>query len=305
MTYRVRINYDVPGWAYHSRGLAIQKYAPADFDVELASWFRNPDHSKPYDLVFQLPPAHAALRKQLDAAGYRKTLVLGGLNVGYGHHEERLRMCSQATDHIVVNNRDCWERLGKPDGMTWISNGVDLDHWQVMRPIASRECKVLWTGADFHCRKTNIKGWHEVLLPLSERLEASGIDHDFRKVRSERPELCFNRDEMRDWYNTGTIYLCTSSSEGTPNPALEAAACGCTVVTTPVGNMPELIEHGFNGLVIHRSVQSAVDGIYWARQQYLRLAEKMQATILGWNWKDRAAQYYDLFRRLIDAGRLA
>ncbi|MEO8601389.1 MAG: glycosyltransferase [bacterium] len=38
--------------------------------------------------------------------------------------------------------------------------------------------------------------------------------------------------------------------EGTPNPALEAAACGCTVVSTPVGTLPELIRDAANGYLV-------------------------------------------------------
>ena len=49
---------------------------------------------------------------------------------------------------------------------------------------------------------------------------------------------------MAAWYDTGTVYVVASQFEGTPNPALEAASAGCVVVSTPVGNMPELIRDG-------------------------------------------------------------
>jgi hypothetical protein len=251
-----------------------------------------------------VPDDQQTLRKHLAARGEPDTVLVGGLNVGYGNHKERLRMGQQGMDHIVVNNRDCWERLGKPEGMTWISNGVDLDAFRVKVPIESRTPRVLWCGAKFHCTPRgddpeSIKGFSEILMPLSKRLEAAGIDYDFAVTNSDAPHLCRSTEEMVDWYNTGTVYVCASSSEGTPNPALEAAACGCTLVSTPVGNMPELIENRVSGRLVPRDV----DDIYMAIHDLVRwpdgYARETQAAIAKWDWRSRAPQYYDLFRRLI------
>ena len=309
--YRIRLIYDVPGWAYWRRCQGIERHYPVNFDVHVGRGFPTIDengwHPDGYDLILNLMPDQSALRTVLEMRG-ENPIIVGGLNVGYGHHAERLRMCENGADHIVVNNRDCWERLGKPDGMTWISNGVDREIFHVKVPIEERTPKVLWCGSKYHCHYTNIKGWREVLLPLGEKLKAAGIDYDWRLVESDRPETCFTTQQMVDWYNTGTVYICASSSEGTPNPALEAAACGCTLVSTPVGNMPELIRHGQNGAVTQRSAAMLllwingaidIDGRSWPYQ--------MQRDIAAWDWRDRAGLYYGLFERLIQdrrAGRL-
>ena len=303
--YRIRLIYDVPGWAYHRRCEAIAKHAPSDFRVDLCGWF-GPDRNewpadRKYDLILQLVPDHANLRKMLDSRGQHDTIVVGGLNVGYGHHVERLRMCRTGADHIVVNNRDCWERLGRPDGMTWISNGVDRDIFHVTQPIAERKPRVLWTGCNFHVVHTTIKGWNEVLVPLAKKFQAANLPHSYRRVNSDLPNQCFSTEQMVEWYNTGTIYLCTSSSEGTPNPALEAAACGCVVVSTRVGNMPELIEPYVNGELVDRDLDAVYEAVLRCQARYVEMAEAMQRRLDQqlWDWKYAAAQYYALFRRLI------
>lgn len=307
--YRIRLNYDVPQWAYYRRCAGIAKHAPENFQVDTGAW--HPCHGMAswpgdieYDLIMSLvPDDESTLRKALKERGQEDTVIVGGLNVGYGHHKERLRMCQTGADHIVVNNRDCWQRLGKPEGMTWISNGVDRDIFKVTVPIAERTPRVLWTGCNFHCHRTNIKGWQEILIPLSKRLDDAGVPHSFRKVNSDQPERCHSTEEMVEWYNSGTVYICTSSSEGTPNPALEAASCGCTLVTTDVGNMPELIDHGYNGLMMDRSVDAMFDGIMLALADYNPMAHAMQDTIAEWDWSERSTQYYDLFERLIKEAR--
>ena len=45
------------------------------------------------------------------------------------------------------------------------------------------------------------------------------------------------------------IYLCTSFQEGGPLPVMDAMRRGAVVLTTPVGQAPEIIEHGKNGFI--------------------------------------------------------
>lgn len=45
------------------------------------------------------------------------------------------------------------------------------------------------------------------------------------------------------------IYLCTSYQEGGPLPIMDAMRRGAVVVSTPVGQVPEIIEHGINGFI--------------------------------------------------------
>jgi len=44
---------------------------------------------------------------------------------------------------------------------------------------------------------------------------------------------------MVEFYRSLDVYVCASRSEGTPNPCLEAAACGLPVVTTRVWAAPK------------------------------------------------------------------
>ena len=50
----------------------------------------------------------------------------------------------------------------------------------------------------------------------------------------------YSRDKMRDFYNSIGTLICFSESEGTPNPILEAAACNRNIISTNVGNVPEI-----------------------------------------------------------------
>lgn len=54
------------------------------------------------------------------------------------------------------------------------------------------------------------------------------------------------------------IFLLPSHNEGLPMSVLEAMAWGVPVITTPVGGIPELIEHGINGLLVEAGNSKAI-----------------------------------------------
>jgi glycosyltransferase involved in cell wall biosynthesis len=107
---------------------------------------------------------------------------------------------------------------------------------------------------------------------------------------------------MAAWYNGGTILVCASETEGTPNPALEAAACGCVPVSTRVGTLVELVRNGENGYLVERSVDGLLAGVLAAIERYPALARQLQRDISNWSWKVRSQDYYDVFRRVLESG---
>ena len=192
-----------------------------------------------------------------------------------------------------------WDKSGRLPKTHYIPNGVDLDIFHAARPIEQRERKALWTGSTFH-RK--IKGYDDIILPLKELLARRSIELDIRLINSEN-SVKYSPAQMAEWYNSGAVYVVSSLSEGTPNPALEAAACGCAVVSTPVGNMPELIRPEYNGYLARWKPEEFAAAVQAALRQINRLSRNMQSVIKDWGWDKRSAEYYNLFRRLIQQRR--
>ena len=58
-----------------------------------------------------------------------------------------------------------------------------------------------------------------------------------------------NEDELRELYSSCHIFFLPSWTEGLPNSLIEAMSAGLVPVTTPVGNIPSVIESGANGFL--------------------------------------------------------
>jgi FkbM family methyltransferase len=88
----------------------------------------------------------------------------------------------------------------------------------------------------------------------TKRIELVGrlVDH-FRGHEGVKVQY-FDRQldlaEMPAAYRAADVVLILSKSEGNPLAALEGPACGTTLVTTPVGIIPELVTDGLNAFIV-------------------------------------------------------
>lgn len=64
----------------------------------------------------------------------------------------------------------------------------------------------------------------------------------------------FNDSQMVEFYNKIGTLICFSTSEGTPNPILESAACGRNIITTNVGNVSELFLNNLKNNIIDSEI---------------------------------------------------
>jgi glycosyltransferase involved in cell wall biosynthesis len=293
--HRLLIIYDIEGWAYYHNARALQKYAPDDFEVLVSTTYKQLLQAKDFDLILFLPFTHlgglSAFCDEVDV----HPIIVSVYSVGWGYANEWLEDTRALSDGVIITSYRMWDKAGRLGDTWYLPSGVDLDIFRVTTPIEDRQPRLLWCGSTFH-RK--IKGYDDIILPLKEKLQLSGLDLDLRLADS-MGKAKYSLAQMAEWYNTGTIYACASLAEGTPNPALEAAACGCTIVTTPVGNMPELIRHGWNGYLVKWDVESFIQHICMALDRKSTLAQNMLLAIQEWGWEHRAKGYYDLFRLLI------
>lgn len=98
--------------------------------------------------------------------------------------------------------------------------------------ILIRACERLARGGgDFNCL---IVGDGPTKGALNARIRTAGLTDRVRLV-GPRP-----LEQLPDWYRAADLFALPSFSEGVPNVLLEAKACGCPLVATRVGGIPEI-----------------------------------------------------------------
>ncbi|MBI4343121.1 MAG: glycosyltransferase family 4 protein [Candidatus Omnitrophica bacterium] len=208
-----------------------------------------------------------------------------------------LRRCKVVT----VNSRILYELLRDAvPGLRCCPNGVDAQCFAPgpRAPFDPSRIRIGWVGKARGPKNLPvIEAARDALAPMGVELalltisrEASGAPHSARW--------------MRRWYRGLDFYLCASWNEGTPNPALEAGACGVPVVTTRVGNMPELIQPGENGWFVAPTVDSIVEAVRGLQRlsqaEYAAMSAVMRSRIeRDWSWERRIGAFVEALEALV------
>lgn len=87
--------------------------------------------------------------------------------------------------------------------------------------------------------------------------------------------------------STSSIYVLPSYNEGLPMSVLEAMAMGLPVVTTRAGGLPELIDHGIDGLLINAGDREALTDALG-----LLLSDRKLRETLGSNARKKVNDFY-------------
>jgi glycogen(starch) synthase len=199
-----------------------------------------------------------------------------------------------------------------------VPNGVDLDLFHPADP--ARAIK----GDRIRClavaRLVERKGLGELIqafasLPRGRyELEIVGDGPDERMLRelAERlgvaHEILFrgplDREGVARRYRAADLFTLPSSAEAFGNVFAEALASGLPVIGSDVGGIPELIEHGVNGLLVTPgNPQTLAQAIqYLADDPELRLAmsirnrEKAVATL---DWSQVTGRYVNIYEMVM------
>lgn len=197
----------------------------------------------------------------------------------------------------LVNNQEMYNSTKDFYKIFYCPNGVDAD---LFKPKTGKinNLTASWVGNSRHFADKGL----DHIRHVCKRAKIPLITYD----RSDNQNgMLLSHIELRDKiYLKSDIYICFSEYEGTPNPALEALSCGLPVISTKVGNMPEIIVDGFNGFFSERDENSLFNAIMELKKSDFRdLSVNARNSILyGWTWKNQAKNYTNMFRLLKRSG---
>ena len=184
---------------------------------------------------------------------------------------------------LSANNLSLYNKLkGHCDNIVYIPNGVDTLFFSPIKKILNERIRVGWVGNSDRAEKN-----YKIINKLSKTYKNVRWDKVITSKSMTASEL-FTRDRMLKYYRSLDYFLVVSSYEGTPNPALEAAACGIPIIATRVGNMTEIITEGVNGFFVDPtvgSVCSCLDKVLQvSAEQYDAMSKNVVETMTEWDW---------------------
>lgn len=205
---------------------------------------------------------------------------------------------------VSVNSMELYNLL-RPEilNIYYCPNGVDSTVFTAKdrKKFNSSNIVIGWVGKDRSAKN---------YLVIRESLKVLKREHNINSkivlLKSGLKGSMLNTSQMSNYYKEIDFYLCASWNEGTPNPALEAASSGVPIVSTKVGNMPELIIEGENGFFIEPTVDSIVERFVdlsnISIEKYTKISLDIRETVdNSWSWDEKIKGYIDVFNKLTDS----
>ncbi len=206
------------------------------------------------------------------------------------HHDAGLALLRRMARLTFMNSRLLYDEYA-PQLLTpsfYLPNGVDTEFFHPLAgKVPGQTLRIGWAGS-LENHGAEMRGYPNFIQPALAQI--AGVE----LVTAAREDQWRGPEEMRSFYQSLDLYICASRVEGTPNPCLEAAACGVPLITTAVGNMPELVRDGENGLFIQRDVQDIVRAVTSLRDKPKLLAvmgQQIRQDALTWHWPLQASSY--------------
>lgn len=273
--------YDVKGWAWHHKAEALAAQfddAAVRAEDELCGVIKRP-------VVFFSPQQYERCRKSLP-------FVSAFVGASFPAELPALAALDGKVAGLFVNNRrmhDALTAIGVP--AYCIPNGVDCEFWIPRNPPHKNAgpLRVGWVGNSRHWTHGGRRP-HKGFEMIAEAAALAGVTLTARDTAGEYGGVAYwTREQIRERiYHEIDVLAVASEMEGTPNPALEAWACGVPVITTPVGDAAELIAtQRMGGWIVDRCVESfALMFGHIARADLRREGEngrQMARTLRSWS----------------------
>lgn len=263
---------DVEGWTFHILASKLKEALSNIYDIDIlpGSYFNGNMiklflFANKYDLIHFFWRGYLSL---VDNENMDNYIVSMGFDKKefYDKFITQKIITTSVCDHLYLNGEEAWrtneifkyvksyfvtsakldeiyENINKEKKYGIINDFVDLNLFKPINRtkfINDKKIIIGWAGNSNFIGpngEKDLKGVNYILKPAIDELVNEGYNIEL-KLADSAEKIISNKD-MPNFYKEIDIYVCTSSTEGTPMPVLEAMASGIPIISTDVGIVKE------------------------------------------------------------------
>lgn len=292
---------DVRGWAWDIKTKQIVKYLSDEFEIINFPMLEEKKgiNTKAYDLYFTYG---WSVVNHISANSIPKERRISGVTAHKGKDffkntiakSMRLVKWHHANSIMLLNEM----KEGGFKNTFYVPNGVDENQFNIKVPIPLKRDNLIVGHVGKRCGSgTDAKGHKRFIEPACEQ---AGVKYRnrYNNYKDRVPH-----EKMPEFYQEIDCFIVSSETDGTPNGALEAAACGRPVISNKIGNMPEFIKDGYNGFIVPRNVKAYVEKLQFLkenREVLIQMGTNARKEIEeNWTWKRMAENYRRMFQEIL------
>lgn len=187
-----------------------------------------------------------------------------------------------------------------------ITDGVDLNLFKpnkLERLTKNKSLVIGWVGNSAWSKELeDFKGFNTILKPALQELKEEG--YNIKTYFADKQERMIAHDEMPEYYSKIDVCICTSKAEGTPNPILEAMACGVPVISTNVGIVSDVLGPKQKKFIVKERTKQAfkekIVEIINNKEILRELSEENLNRIKKWDWKIITKEFKTFFDKNLE-----
>lgn len=312
--------FEMTSWIYHAKKFLKEHLKTEKYDLVFAN-FALPGGEVAYSIKLKFRIPYVIISHGHDIPWFAPEQMIWYHIFTY--HWIRTIVTNSEMNFVQSNemktNIDRFTGFRIKDRNKIIYNGWDSSVFRSDYSKRSKEFKILFPGrlvkqkdpftflkALQILRSNNYKFKAHILGdgPLRKKMEQFVYNHSLKDFVEFKGWI--SREEMLNEYQSGSLTVLPSLSEGMSMATLEALACGQYVITTRVSNNETLIKIGENGDFIHKKDHEMLAGLIGKfyhkkfEQGYLIDEQKLTKYHELYEWDGIVKQYETYFLTIIE-----
>ena len=309
MTKKILVIIDRWYWALHRQIIGLQPFISEYYDVKICTpdslYEKDFDESDVIYLSFWKLPFWSYDLKKLCQIYANK--IIAGIHSHYSIEQEVNVLTMPDKDvppsEAIQIYLSKFKALGTisprlfklfknvHENVYYLKAGVNEKLFTQKNPVETNRSKIRigWAGSTLN--HPGKRGFANILQPL-QKSYSDVFDFNFciEHINGR------NFEEMDSFYNEIDLYICVSRSEGASTPIREALSCGRPILSTNVGDVPDIIKSNYNGWIIPEwTLGATVENLLFLntnRNILKACALNARKSILdSWTW-ERVAPYW-------------